>query len=91
MPSAQELDATSVEELDAQSVVPSVVEIDAQSVEEIDAKSVEELNVHMQFKCQGVLDNKEKHTKKHMKQKQIKQEADVKVNLSIIFFIMLHN
>ena len=107
MPSTQELDETSVEELDAQSVAPSVEEIDTQSVapnveeidaqsvvcsvEEIDAQSMEELNVCMQFKCHGVLDNKQKHIKKGMKQKQIKQEADVKVNLSINFFIMLHN
>ena len=97
MPSRQVLDKTSVEELDAHSVAPSMEEIDAQSVvhsveeidtqsvEEIDTHSVEELNVHMQFKCHGVLDDKQKHTKKDMKQKQIKQEADVKVNLSIIF------
>ena len=45
MPSTQELDETSVEELDAQSVAPSVEEIDTQSVEEKDAQSVEELNV----------------------------------------------
>ena len=85
MPSVQELDATSVEELDTQSVAPSVKEIDtqniahsveeidAQSIEEIDAQSAEELNVHMQFKRHGVLNNKQKHTKKDMKQKQIKQ------------------
>ena len=77
MPTVEELDATSVAK--------------HRSIEEIDAQCVEELYVCMQFKHHGVLDNKQKHTKKDMKQKQIKQEADVKVNLSIIFFIMLHN
>ena len=71
--------------MDAQSVAHSVEEIDTQSIEEIDAQSVEELNVHMQFKCHRILDNKQKHTKKDMKQKQIKQETGVKVNLGIIF------
>ena len=74
----QKVSVSSVEEIDAQGVV--------YSVEEIDAQSVEELNVCMQFKHHGVLDNKQKHAKKDMKQKQTKQEADVKVNLSINFY-----
>ena len=95
MPSVEEIDAQSVvpsvKEIDAESVACSVEEIDAQSMEEIDAQSAKELNVCMQFKHHGVLDDKQKHTKKDMKQKQIKQEAVVRVNLSIFFFIMLHN
>ena len=87
--SVEELDtqsvAPSVEEIDTQSVVPSIEEIDTQSVEEIDAPSVKELNIHMQFKGHGVLEKKWKNTKKEdMKPKQMKQEANVKVNLSII-------
>ena len=73
-----------MEEIDAQSVVYNVEEIDTQSIEEIDAQSAE-LNVCMQFKCHEVSDNKQKHIKKDMKQKQIKHRAHLKVNLSIIF------
>ena len=94
VPSVEEIDAQSIvpsiEETDVQSVGPSVEEIDAQSVacsvEEIGTQSAEELNVQMQFKCHRVSDDKQKHTKKGMKQKQIKQEADGKVHLSIIFY-----